>query len=70
MVRIHTDNTEKPFTCDFPGCEKRFTFKKEVDNHMIMHKEKSEICHVCGEKFRHKQSLRRHLQVMMMMMMT
>ncbi len=65
-MRVHTK--EKPFVCDFPGCNYRACTKNLVVRHARTHtKEKNFSCNFCGKAFARKDSLKKHLKGMIHM---
>ncbi len=60
-IRVHTG--EKPFPCNFPGCDFRTAHKGSLTRHMRKHsREKLFNCHICGTYFTRKSSLNRHMK--------
>ncbi|KAF8580685.1 hypothetical protein K439DRAFT_287976 [Ramaria rubella] len=58
------DHRNKRYTCDWPGCEKRFERQNALDTHMNIHtEEKPYPCPApcCGKVFNVRSNMRRHL---------
>ncbi len=59
--RVHTK--EKPFVCNFLGCDYSSSQKSNLNRHMRMHTgEKRFKCDICDMSFSWKNSLERHLK--------
>eukprot|EP01028_Stygiella_incarcerata_P003505 TRINITY_DN1705_c0_g1_i1.p1 TRINITY_DN1705_c0_g1~~TRINITY_DN1705_c0_g1_i1.p1 ORF type:complete len:566 (+),score=132.84 TRINITY_DN1705_c0_g1_i1:204-1901(+) len=59
LQRGHT--AEKPFICDFPGCEKTFARRCDLLTHKRTHTgERPYECTTCGKRFTTCSNLRRH----------
>ncbi|KAI9088838.1 hypothetical protein DFS34DRAFT_585722, partial [Phlyctochytrium arcticum] len=55
----------KLFTCDHPGCGKRFTRQQNLKSHQDVHTGlKPYQCEHCNVRFRRKQDLQRHNRTM------
>lgn len=57
---------EKPFRCEFEGCERRFANSSDRKKHLHVHtSDKPYTCKVggCGKCYTHPSSLRKHLKV-------
>lgn len=53
----------KPFKCLFPGCDKFFTKRSNLTQHMHIHTgERPFRCDVCGSSFRQRGNLTKHLR--------
>ncbi|XP_009880090.1 PREDICTED: early growth response protein 2b-like [Charadrius vociferus] len=57
------DNREKPFKCEFEGCDRRFANSSDRKKHMHVHtSDKPYICKVCDKSYTHPSSLRKHMK--------
>jgi hypothetical protein len=57
---------EKPFKCDFHGCDRRFANSSDRKKHMFVHTtDKPYTCRVdgCEKTYTHPSSLRKHMKV-------
>lgn len=55
---------EKPFKCEFEGCDRRFANSSDRKKHMHVHtSDKPYICKVCDKSYTHPSSLRKHMKV-------
>ncbi len=53
MQTQHTD--EKPFTCQYPGCDKAFKRKDKLQDHYRMHSNETPYqCPLCGKAYRYR----------------
>ncbi len=60
-IRVHTK--EKPFVCNFSGCDYRATQKSNLNRHMRKHNEEKRFkCTMCNRSFVWKNSLKRHME--------
>ncbi len=60
-MRVHTK--ERPFVCDFPGCDYRSAQKPSLTRHIREHSgDKPYNCKICGTSFTRKFSLKEHLK--------
>ncbi len=60
-MRVHTK--ERPFVCDFPGCNYSACTKDLVVRHARTHtKEKNFSCNFCGKAFARQDSLKKHMK--------
>lgn len=58
-LRTHTK--DKPFFCDFKGCDKSFSDKCNLDGHRSVHLDVFNFkCEECGKVFRRKSRLKQH----------
>lgn len=58
--RQSSNEKEKPFTC--PECNRNFNLRHHLQNHLLIHTgEKLFICGKCGQAFRKKWTLTRHI---------
>ena len=61
-VKSHTG--EKPFKCDHPKCGKSFSRKDNLKGHQVTHSDKRPFkCQLCGSDYKHKKSLRKHMNL-------
>jgi uncharacterized Zn-finger protein len=59
-MRIHTG--EKPFRCEFNGCDKNFTTLGHLIDHKRKHSNKRPfVCPVCKQCFMRSTTLKQHL---------
>jgi hypothetical protein len=57
---------EKPFKCDFPGCDRRFANSSDRKKHSFVHRsDKPYTCRVegCDKTYTHPSSLRKHMKI-------
>ncbi|KAK1903773.1 Zinc finger protein ZIC 4 [Dissostichus eleginoides] len=62
----HWENCEKPFKCDFEGCNRRFANSSDRKKHSHVHSsDKPYICKVrgCDKCYTHPSSLRKHMKL-------
>ncbi|KAK7882362.1 hypothetical protein WMY93_028536 [Mugilogobius chulae] len=60
--RTHTG--EKPFQCEFEGCDRRFANSSDRKKHMHVHtSDKPYLCKMCDKSYTHPSSLRKHMKV-------
>ncbi|KAH8922410.1 hypothetical protein BT69DRAFT_1220287 [Atractiella rhizophila] len=58
-IRAHKN--ERPFVCEFPGCEKAFARAHDRKRHQLLHTgEKKYKCDVCQTAFVRLDALQRH----------
>lgn len=56
---------EKPFQCEFEGCDRRFANSSDRKKHMHVHtSDKPYLCKMCDKSYTHPSSLRKHMKVM------
>lgn len=56
---------EKPFKCEFEGCDRRFANSSDRKKHMHVHtSDKPYLCKMCDKSYTHPSSLRKHMKVM------
>lgn len=53
---------EKPFHCNYPGCNKSFPLRWALKTHAKIHKEKKHLCNYCDNKFHQKVQLTNHIK--------
>lgn len=65
--RIYSDFPspgEKPFQCEFEGCDRRFANSSDRKKHMHVHtSDKPYLCKMCDKSYTHPSSLRKHMKV-------
>lgn len=55
---------EKPFKCEFDGCDRRFANSSDRKKHMHVHtSDKPYLCKMCDKSYTHPSSLRKHMKV-------
>lgn len=55
---------EKPFLCEFEGCDRRFANSSDRKKHMHVHtSDKPYLCKLCDKSYTHPSSLRKHMKV-------
>ncbi|CAN0240765.1 unnamed protein product [Lampetra fluviatilis] len=55
---------EKPFRCEFVGCDRRFANSSDRKKHMHVHtSDKPYLCKLCDKSYTHPSSLRKHMKV-------
>lgn len=55
---------EKPFLCEFDGCDRRFANSSDRKKHMHVHtSDKPYLCKLCDKSYTHPSSLRKHMKV-------
>lgn len=55
---------EKPFQCEFDGCDRRFANSSDRKKHMHVHtSDKPYLCKLCDKSYTHPSSLRKHMKV-------
>ncbi len=60
-VRVHTK--EKPYVCDFSGCNFKATQKNNLYRHMRTHTGKKQFrCDICDKAFARKDHLKKHME--------
>lgn len=63
-VCVFNSAGEKPFKCEFDGCDRRFANSSDRKKHMHVHtSDKPYICKVCDKSYTHPSSLRKHMKV-------
>ncbi|KAG7251574.1 LOW QUALITY PROTEIN: hypothetical protein CRUP_003071 [Coryphaenoides rupestris] len=56
--------SEKPFKCEFEGCDRRFANSSDRKKHMHVHtSDKPYLCKMCDKSYTHPSSLRKHMKV-------
>lgn len=55
-------SSDKPFYCNFPGCDKSFAVKWAARSHMKIHSEKKHCCNFCDNKFHQKFQMESHIK--------
>ncbi len=58
IVAVHTN--ERPFKCDFAGCNKAFNRKSSRDTHRRVHSKDKFECPICSKQFSFKCNLTAH----------
>lgn len=55
---------EKPFKCEYEGCDRRFANSSDRKKHMHVHtSDKPYLCKMCDKSYTHPSSLRKHMKV-------
>uniref|UniRef100_A0A8C9FPA7 C2H2-type domain-containing protein n=1 Tax=Pavo cristatus TaxID=9049 RepID=A0A8C9FPA7_PAVCR len=61
---LRTFPREKPFKCEFEGCDRRFANSSDRKKHMHVHtSDKPYLCKMCDKSYTHPSSLRKHMKV-------
>lgn len=53
---------EKPYQCNYPGCNKSFPVRWALKTHAKIHKEKEHSCNYCEKRFHQKVQLTNHIK--------
>lgn len=53
---------ERPFHCNFPGCNKSFPVRWALKTHSKIHKKKHFSCNFCDSEFHQKVQLETHIK--------
>lgn len=54
---------EKPFSCQWPGCDRQFSRSDELSRHKRTHTgEKKFICSICSRRFMRSDHLTKHVK--------
>ncbi|KAG9349568.1 hypothetical protein JZ751_028016 [Albula glossodonta] len=62
--QYHQVSREKPFQCEFDGCDRRFANSSDRKKHMHVHtSDKPYLCKMCDKSYTHPSSLRKHMKV-------
>ena len=62
MRHVHSHTGYKPFPCPYPGCDKGFVTKEQLNNHETTHtKSRKYKCDQCGKAFAVKSALTTHI---------
>lgn len=60
LISVHG---KRQYTCKWVGCDKKFSLKFALDNHMLSHsEEKKFVCDFCGYKTRFKSTMINHVR--------
>ena len=63
-ARVFVSTGEKPFQCEFEGCDRRFANSSDRKKHMHVHtSDKPYLCKMCDKSYTHPSSLRKHMTV-------
>ena len=63
-ARVFVSTGEKPFQCEFEGCDRRFANSSDRKKHMHVHtSDKPYLCKMCDKSYTHPSSLRKHMKV-------
>ena len=63
-ARVLVSTGEKPFQCEFEGCDRRFANSSDRKKHMHVHtSDKPYLCKMCDKSYTHPSSLRKHMKV-------
>ncbi|KAK1341967.1 hypothetical protein QTO34_016719 [Cnephaeus nilssonii] len=61
---VSLKESEKPFQCEFEGCDRRFANSSDRKKHMHVHtSDKPYLCKMCDKSYTHPSSLRKHMKV-------
>ena len=63
IIRHHPDDgTKLRFTCDHPGCGKKFKVKKQLSRHLKSHSTEERVqCQHCGKDYKDSTGLKSHV---------
>jgi hypothetical protein len=70
FISISNQKGEKPFQCEFEGCDRRFANSSDRKKHMHVHtSDKPYFCRIngCDKSYTHPSSLRKHMKMHDMM---
>ena len=61
-LKEHVDSVHKKirFRCSFDGCDKSFSLKSHLNQHLKLHEGHVNLCDLCGKSFTTKHNLNKH----------